>query len=76
MVCVTDANRLLEAAPAEQLEKFAAVMNAAAARWNKPEKGQPAKPFHLVLQVAPGEESAPEKRMQAAGMKLGRLKGK
>jgi RNAse (barnase) inhibitor barstar len=76
VVCVTDANRLLEAAPAEQLEKFVAVMDSAIGRWNQPPKGETAKPFHVVLQVAPGEEAALEKRMQAAGMKLGRLKVK
>ena len=74
VVCVTDANRLLDAAPAEQLEKLAAVMDSATGRWNQPPKGESAKPFHVVLQVAPGEEAALEKRMQAAGMKLSRLK--
>jgi hypothetical protein len=74
VICVSDANRLLDAAPAEQLERFAAVIDNAATRWNKPEKGQLARPFHVVLQVAPGEEAAQEKRMQAAGMKLGRVK--
>jgi len=74
VVCITDANRLLEAAPAEQWERFAAVVDNAATRWNKPEKGQPAKPFHLVFQVAPGEEAALTQRVHSAGMKPGRLK--
>jgi len=75
VICVTDANRLLEAA-ADQLERFAAVLDSAATHWNVPAKGQPARPFHVVLQVAPGEEAALEKRVKAAGMKVGRLKGK
>jgi hypothetical protein len=73
VVCISDANRLLEAAPSDQLERFVAVMNDTATSWNKPEKGHPAKPFHLVLQVAPGEEAALTERVQAAGMKPGRL---
>ena len=57
------------------LAGHAALEANAAARWNKPEKGQPARPFHLVLQVAPGEEAALEKRLQA-GLKLSQLKVK
>jgi hypothetical protein len=70
VVCVTDATHLLDAAPAEQLAKFAAVLDSAATRWHQ---AKPAKAFHVVLQVAPGEEVALAKRMQAAGMNLGPL---
>jgi RNAse (barnase) inhibitor barstar len=73
VVCITDANHLLEAAPAEQLHLFVTVLDKAAQRWNHPEKGHAAKPFHQVLQVAPGEEATLEKRMHAAGMKLERI---
>jgi RNAse (barnase) inhibitor barstar len=74
VICITDANHLLDAAPVEQLRHFVTVLDKAARRWNLPDKGHVAKPFHLVLHVAPGEEAALEKRMHAAGMKLERIK--
>ena len=56
--------RLSPAPPPDEL-KFVAVLDSAAKHW-----AQSAKPFHLVLQVAPGEEAALTKRMQSAGLKL------
>jgi hypothetical protein len=73
VVCVTDANRLLESSPTDQLERFVDVMSNAATSWNKPVKGHWAKPFHLVLQVVSGEEGVLTERAQAAGMKPARL---
>jgi len=73
VVCVTDAGHLLDAAPAEQVQRFVTVLNSAAHGWNQPKPPKAGKPFHLVLQALPSEEAPLLKRWQAAGMQLNRL---
>src|SRR5437588_13069294 len=47
--CVADAGRLLEGAPAEEAQRFLALVNDSASRWNRPEQSRPARPFHVVF---------------------------
>jgi RNAse (barnase) inhibitor barstar len=73
VVVFAHADRLLERAPAEQVQRFATVLEEAVREWNEPDPPKAARPFHAVFQVAPAEEAAARQRWQAAGLALHRL---
>lgn len=69
VVCITDADQLLAKAPAD-LKKLIEVLQSAAKEQNQPEKPKAARAFHVVLQVATGQEALVKAAWQAAGVKL------
>lgn len=72
VLCVTDAGRLLEKAPADAA-KLAAVLQSAAQAWNQPAKGKATRTFHVMLQAGASEAAAVGKRWQALGLALKKL---
>jgi hypothetical protein len=64
---IADALHLLEKAKPEALANFVKIVTEATQQWNK--QGKP-KPFHVVFHAVAAEESAVQKRFQAAGLTI------
>jgi hypothetical protein len=69
VICINEANHLLEAEP-DELPRLAQVLSQAATHRNKAGKS-----FHVVLHAAPAAAAAVQKRWQAAGLTPARLAG-
>jgi RNAse (barnase) inhibitor barstar len=69
VLCIADADRLLAKAPGE-LETSIGILQSAAKEWNEPDKPKSPRAFHVVVQVAAGQESAVKSAWQGAGVKL------
>jgi RNAse (barnase) inhibitor barstar len=73
----TDANRLLEKEPAEELQTLLELLQDAGEEWARPVEGEgpgPAKPFHSLLQCTKEDEPPLRHKLQAAKVAFQHLK--